>query len=137
MFEKQRHEMNRDCLALPDNISPEGHAAWKIVRAFLTAKDSNYCGGCKAFYTPAEWKTREPYVIITENIVLVVVHDGGDLANVFNLDHGCHLLHDGMRSTLYEAGFVAEAVTARFTYIYKTQNTQAYDSKRTQVHQNY
>lgn len=122
VFERERRARNRSCLAMPSNLSPEGRAAWKTVRSFLTARHSTYCGGCKAFYTPPEWKDREPYVILTENLILVVVHDGGELANVFNLDYGCTRLYDDMRSILSGAGFWAEAVTTWYSYIYKTHS---------------
>jgi hypothetical protein len=122
IFEKQRRAMNRSCLAKPKNLSPDGAAAYATVRAYLRATHSTYCGGCKAFYSPEEWKAREPHTDV-KGVILVVMHDGGELSNVFNLDKGCVHLYDRMRSALNEAGFMAESMTAWYSYIYKSQKS--------------
>lgn len=73
-------------------------------------------GGCRAFYTPEEWKARG------ENdwrgTCLIVCHDGGDLSPFFNLDEGAYLMWDRMFQTLQKKGFLAEQATSWYTCIY-------------------
>jgi hypothetical protein len=101
---------------MPENLSQEGKTAYNTIMAFLSAKSMNYGGGCKSFYSPEEWEDRgEQYGLKSK---LIVVHDGGDLAQIFNLDYERYSLHDEMQSKLAEYGFFAESCTCWYTAIY-------------------
>lgn len=72
-------------------------------------------GGCRAFYTPAEWKARgERY---GDGAVLIVVHDGGSLAPFFNHDYGAYAMMESMREALATRKLYAEQATSWFTII--------------------
>ena len=102
---------------MPSGLSQNGKTAYNTIMAFLSEKSMNYSGGCKSFYSPEEWQDRgEQYGLQSK---LIVVHDGGDLAPIFNLDYERYNLHDEMQSKLAEAGLFAEACTSWYTAIYE------------------
>lgn len=75
-------------------------------------------GGCKAFYTPKEWKEKgEKY---GTNSKLILVHDGGELAPYFNYDYECYGMIEKMDKALKEIGYYAESCTCWYTAIYKS-----------------
>ena len=108
--------LNAD-LAKPENLSKDGKKAYSVIRAFLKKFDKEYTGGCKAFYSPQEWKERgEDYGLDAE---LIVVHDGGDLSHIFNLNYGCYELNENMIETLRENSVWMESCTCWYAAIYK------------------
>ena len=75
--------------------------------------------GCRAFYTPEEWKERgERY---GQGSVLVVVHDGGDLARFFDYNRMNYAAIDALGDALAEAGYFAEQCTSWYSAIYPLQ----------------
>lgn len=107
--------MNPD-LAIPNGLTAQGKKAAHAILNLLERQDSTYTGGCKAFYSPKEWRERgEAY---GTDSVLIVVHDGGDLAYRFNYDHGCFGLVNEMAGALNEVGFYAEPCTSWYSAIY-------------------
>lgn len=104
-------------LKQPSVLSEDGEKAYEAIVEFLVENELTYTGGCKAFYSPEEWQIRgEKY---GEGSVLIVVHDGGDLAPIFNLDYECYALNEKMDAALNKAGFWAESMTSWCTAIYK------------------
>lgn len=78
---------------MPEGLSDLGMKAYNEVMRTLNAFNKTYTGGCKAFYSPQEWKDRgEKYGLKSH---LIVVYDGGDLSRFFN--SGCAMM-DGFRS---------------------------------------
>ena len=109
--------MTTNTLEMPDALSPEGQRAYAVVVAFMAKHDMLKTGGCKAFYSPDEWADRgEQYGLKSE---LVLVHDGGDLAAICNLDYERYPLHDGLQADLQAAGFFMEGCTCWYSAIYK------------------
>lgn len=105
--------MNKD-FNIPAGLSKDGYEAAKVVRKVLGEQASG--GGCRAFYTPEEWRQRgEKYGLGAE---LIVVHDGGDAAPYFNLDYMMYELHDKMQNELEKVGLYAEACTSWYTAVY-------------------
>jgi len=101
----------------PEGLSADGNRAYDIIMAFLQSHDMTDPGGCKTFYSPSEWKDRgESYGLESE---LVVVHDGGEVAGICNLDYGNYGLHDEFQDTLNAAGFYMEACTCWYSAIYR------------------
>lgn len=76
-------------------------------------------GGCRTFYSPAEWKARgESYGLES---VLIVCHDGGDVASFFNYDYECYQRLENMREALEKVGYWAEPCTSWYTAIYRSR----------------
>ena len=101
--------MKNDDLSCPQNLSDLGKRAHKAIMSVLEKHNMTYTGGCKAFYSPTEWKDRgESYGVTSE---LVVVYDGGDVQHFFSLD-ACY--GDGPSYTLYER--MKEALEAEGLY---------------------
>lgn len=106
-----------DDLAIPAGLTRHGRRAATIILNLLKKQDSTYTGGCKAFYSPKQWRARgEDYGTEAE---LIVVHDGGDLAPYFNYDYECYQMVEQMNAALLEAGLFAESCTSWYTAIYR------------------
>lgn len=76
-----------------------------------------YCGGCRAFYTPEEWIKRDE--LYGTNSMLIVCHDGGDMAKFFNYAYECVNYMEQMRLALKNNGYYAESCTCWYTAIFK------------------
>ena len=101
----------------PDLNSPfAGEQAYELIVDFLDWHNLTYTGGCRAFYTPEQWTLRGDQ--FGEGSVLIVVHDGGDLASVFNGSYGSPLF-DQMAKRLERNGYYAESLSTWATAIYK------------------
>lgn len=76
-----------------------------------------YTGGCRTYYSPEEWRGRgERY---GTSSVLIVCHDGGDFAAMFNPDYECYDLMEEGRRALDAIGYWAEQCTSWYTAIYR------------------
>ena len=106
-------------LEIPEDLSAEGRAAAeKILEAAEQVLGTKvFTGGCRAFYSPKEWRAREEEYGC--NSVLVVVHDGGDLAPFFNYSYGVHSFIDRMSDALSSLGLFAENCTGWYSAIYR------------------
>lgn len=103
-------------LAKPSNLSPEGEKAYRAFLAFLEAKDHTYTGGGQTFYSPADWIARgEEY---GQKSVLIIVHDGGAVAPVCNLDYEQYDLNNAMVEAMSAAGFMVESCTCWYSAVY-------------------
>lgn len=101
-----------------DLILPSSKAqkALKTLVKFLTDRGLTDTGGCKAFYTPAEWKARgEDY---GHRALFIVVHDGGDLAMAFNLDYEEYKLNDDLLAAMENVGCRVDACTGWYSAVY-------------------
>lgn len=110
--------MAKDDFNLPPDLSPQ---AKKIALAIvatvqgLFGKDASG-GGCRAFYSPAEWiKRGEAY---GHNALSIVVHDGGDVAPFFDVYGEEYSLEERMSAELKKLGVYAEPATCWYTCIY-------------------
>jgi hypothetical protein len=74
-------------------------------------------GGCTAFYTSDEWRARGEQFGKTS--VLVLVHDGGDLAPICNPAYGQDTMSDDLVRSLHRAGFYREQCTCWYSAIYR------------------
>lgn len=100
---------------MPAGLSEKGQQAWKIIYDYLVAHDLAYTGGCKTFYSPAEWKARdEEYGTGSE---LLVVYDGGDVRECFDsyfkYDH-----EEALAAKLRDIGLYAERCNGWYSAIY-------------------
>jgi hypothetical protein len=102
----------------PMDLTVDGREAYKVIVNYLEKHEMTDTGGCKAFYSPTTWKERgESY---GDGSVLIVVHDGGDLAYLFNLVHDC-VSYREIKQELDKAGFYPESMTCWATAIYKNE----------------
>lgn len=87
----------------------------KIVRKVVGTKASD--GGCQPFYTPQAWEARgEKY---GTGSVLVLVHDGGDLAPFCNYDYEQYDRIEKFSKALAEDGFYVENCTSWYSAVYR------------------
>lgn len=104
-------------LNIPEDLSDEGRKAAEAILAHLRHKDTLSTGGCRAFYTPEEWAERgERY---GRDSLLIVAHDGGEVAPYFNLDYCQYGSYEGMDAALRKHGLYAEQCTSWYTAIYR------------------
>lgn len=104
-------------IKIPSNLSNRGQLAAETIVAVLKSHDMTYTGGCRTFYTPEEWKKRgEKY---GHDAVLIVVHDGGDVASFFNMDYEQYALTVAMQNALGKFKLFAEPCTSWYTAIYE------------------
>ena len=101
-----------------DHLSGEAKELAEAIRAFL--REYNEAepdgGGCKAYYTPEEWAERgEPY---GHGGVVVLVHDGGDLAPFCNWDYG-YRLPERFTAFLKHHGYWIEQGTSWHSTVFK------------------
>jgi len=95
-------------------LSKEGNAAYDAIVGFLRKHDLTYTGGCKAFYSPEEWKARgEEY---GDKSHLVICHDGGDLSSICGGDYGP--MHEKFDEVLKACGVYLEPCTCWYTAVY-------------------
>ncbi len=99
---------------MPVGLSSKGKRAYKAIIKALG--DNTDTGGCKTFYSPAEWKARgEEYCTRAE---LIVVYDGGSVAPYFEYDYGQYPLIELMNKALEEVGLYSEPGTCWYSGIY-------------------
>jgi len=103
----------------PEGLSKTGTKAYEVIMSVLKKHDATYTGGCKSFYSPAEWKGRgEEFGLDAE---LIVVYDGGSLPPYFSLDHSYphYTQYEIMRQALEAEGLYFEECTGWYAAIYK------------------
>jgi hypothetical protein len=77
-------------------------------------------GGCRAFYSPSEWKARgETY---GRDSALVLVHDGGDLAAFCNWSHGTYKALELFSEFVKSEGYYIEQCTGWYSAVYKLED---------------
>ena len=97
-----------------DHLKGDALKAAKVMLSLLPKDASG--GGCRAFYTPEEWKERgEDYG--TES-VLVVCHDGGDLAPYLNMDYCAYKKWEEMFKEFEGTEFYVEQCTSWYSAVY-------------------
>jgi len=101
---------------MPDGLSSNGKKAYKAIMQVLIDNDALDTGGCKTFYSPAEWKARgEEFCLGAE---LIIVYDGGGVAPFFNYDYECYGAIDLMDKALDEVGLYSEQGTSWYSGVY-------------------
>lgn len=108
--------------AMPDGLDAAGRAAHAAIMEVLRADDATYTGGCKSFYSPAEWQARrEKYGCGSKPIV---VYDGGALRPYFNMDadDGAYSFTTKMQTALGKVGLYAEECTGWYAAIYRVSD---------------
>ncbi len=107
---------NDEDIACPQELGVKGIAAHTAIMSLLRERDATQMGGCKAFYSPAEWTVRgEKYGLES---VLIVCHDGGEHTAYFNFDYLEYDRMEEMRLALAMAGVWVEQCTSWYSAVY-------------------
>lgn len=123
-------------LDMPEVLDDSGRRAYAVIVAYLKGRGFTDNGGCKTFYSPAEWAAREESYGTKSR--LVVVYDGGAIRPVFSMDaaydldcaayrqtgkqHTPYALYEGMQAKLREAGLYFEECTGWYSAVYSTES---------------
>jgi hypothetical protein len=102
---------------IPEQLTDEGEKVAKIIRNFFVKVRRTSTGGSRTFYSPKEWADRgERYGC---DSLLIVVHDGGDVAAVLNPGYGGNpKILERLNLRLSEAGFILEPCTCWYAAVY-------------------
>ena len=107
--------------ARPEGLSDAGTRAYDTIVRVLAEHDALQSGGCRVFYSPAEWKARgERY---GQDAELIVIYDGGTHRAFMTLDAGRYELHEAMRAALEAAGCWAEECTTWYGAVYAKEGS--------------
>lgn len=104
------------CLDQPKGLDAIGRKAYQTLVEFLLHHELTYTGGCKAFYSPAEWEKRGE--LYCRSASLIVVYDGGEVREAMTLDAECYKLNAEMQAVLRESGFFFEEGTGWYGGVY-------------------
>lgn len=107
-------------LAIPVGLSEDGSLAADIILDFLAGEEEGSdTGGCRAFYSPAEWRAREEDY--GADSYLIVCHDGGSLSDILG-SWGDADAAERLRQRLHVAGLFAEQCTEWYSAVYRDDN---------------
>ncbi len=98
-------------------LSEQASEAAKLIHSTILKVIGHdaYTGGCRAFYTPEEWKAKgEKYGL---NATLIIAHDGGDLADYFGPMAPDELIIK-MENALSAIGYYADLCTGWYSAVY-------------------
>jgi uncharacterized protein (TIGR02996 family) len=103
-------------LAIPPELSTRGKKAVRLILEFLLAERLTGTCGCRAFYSPQQWKERGEE--FGHDALLILVYDSGDIGMCMDPAMGQHDLVDRFRENLELHGFVIEPCTHWYSSIY-------------------
>ena len=104
--------------AFPAETVDDTASVIKTIRAFMRKENPEAnSGGGVTFYTPAEWKARgEQYGL---NSVLVIAHDGGDMAAYCDYAQARFGSVERFARHLESHGYFIESCTCWYSAVYK------------------
>ena len=106
------------------NLTGEAKKIAVLINSIMLEGSTN--GGCKAYYSPTEWKNRnESYGLES---VLILVHDGGDLATYCNIDYSCATRIERLRKVLEDNGYYIENCTGWYSAVYRIYSSSLANS---------
>lgn len=76
-------------------------------------------GGCRAFYSRAEWEGRNERS--GSGAVLVVCHDGGDIADYYGYYSRAHEAQEELREVLSKMGLYVEVLNCWSFALYRAE----------------
>jgi len=95
---------------IPEGLSLLGDVAAQIIRTQAVRQGLTNAGGCKVFYSPAEWAERgEQYGCESE---LVIVYDGSEARYLAEFN-------DTVGNVLAREGLFIECCTCWYAAVYK------------------
>jgi uncharacterized protein (TIGR02996 family) len=115
--------VDRD-LAIPPDLSSRGKKAARLILDFLLAEKLTGTCGCRAFYSPQEWKDRGEQ--FGHDSLLILVYDGGDITTCMDPAKEQHDLIDRFDQNLERNGFVIDTCTCWYSAIYNEKDFQGF-----------
>lgn len=103
-------------LRIPEGLSDFTLQLLLDMRSWLAERGDVNTGGCRAFYSPAEYRQWRQ---VPDSVVCVIGHDGGSLAPYFNLSYCDYEAFDDMTEFVDLRGFWCECQTSGETYVYR------------------
>lgn len=100
-------------LAIPTDLPTVVQDFCRDLRNEMRRVGEEYCAGCTAFYSPSDWSTP-----LHRNVLLVVCHDGGYMANRFNTSYGAVKDYRYVDKLLKTRGLYREHESHCVTYIF-------------------
>jgi len=108
--------VTEDTFKIPEGLSAKGRKAAEVIVAHLKKRGLYHSGGCKVFYTPAEWEARgEKY---GHKSLLVICHDGGCHSYAFNPDYEQYDEYNARNDALSKVGCYVENCTSWYSAVY-------------------
>lgn len=107
-----------DELAIPQDVPVEVQDFCRDLRNSMRALGEEWCGGCKAFYSPDEW-ARVNGSPVSRSTLLVIIHDGGNMAPRFNLDYEQYALYSSIDPMLRTRGLWRDHMSSVESRIYR------------------
>jgi len=99
---------------IPSDLTQESHKIATTISDLLGDEASG--GGCRAFYSPEEWKERgEKYGVES---LLILVHDGGELAPYCNHDYEDSMKMEMISAALRPLNAYIEQCTSWYSAVY-------------------
>lgn len=89
----------------------------KAIKTIVKTAGPKAVTGQQTFYSPEEWAARGEK--FGTGSLLVIVHDGGDLAKFFNYDYTDYKSIEKMDKSLAAVGLRAEQCTCWYSAIYR------------------
>lgn len=105
-----------DTLTIPEDVSPRGRVAAEAILSVYNDVDGKppYTGGCRAFFSPDEWRARGEKYGTEPGVVLIVVYDGGELSLAMD-----GFLQPRTADKLRALGLWWEIATNWYSYVYE------------------
>lgn len=105
--------LGEEDLASPEGVSERAMRAHAVIVRILVSAGRDNTAGCRAFYSPKEWRERgEDYGGRSE---LVIVYDGGDVGQCCRMDGA---LYERTRAALEPLGLYIEECTGWYAAVY-------------------
>jgi hypothetical protein len=103
----------KDELAIPAGLPENVQNFCRELRNSMRERGEEGCGGCKAFHSPSDWALPRGSLA-----VLVVLHEGGNMAPRFNTDYEVADLYAEVDNMLFLRKLWREHESSEITYIY-------------------
>ena len=99
---------------IPENLPELGRRAAEAIFNFCHRHDCHYTGGCRVFYSPVEWRSRqEPY----HSNLLIVCHDGGEHKRAVTLDGEDYDTYEQLKQELSDIGVYLQQCTTWYSAV--------------------
>jgi hypothetical protein len=98
-----------------DHLSPAEKKVANIVRRVMPSRSTG--GGCQAFYSPKEWAERKEKWGLDS--LLILCHDGGDLARFCNLNYGDTQSIERLSEAFKKHGMCLQGCTSWYSAVYE------------------
>lgn len=120
-------EYTKKDLEIPEGCEKPANIVLDVIKEFYDGMDGFSfekdfsTGGCKAFYHPEEWRDRGEDYGISTTAVLVLVHDGGGLAEFCDWNRQNYSWMEKLQDALDAQGYIMEQCTCWYSAVYNKE----------------